>query len=108
MCSYNSPAVANEEVSFNGLVKVKEAKLYTLPSHLPALFCAALSLETAAWTGSWADGLLTTAGSEDEVLRKKRRLRIMVVQASLYISSFPFLMIELKVKPARKLLINGE
>jgi probable non-F420 flavinoid oxidoreductase len=61
----------NEEVSFSGLVKVKEAKLYTLPSQLPALFCAALSLETAAWSGSWADGLLTTAGSEDEVLRKK-------------------------------------
>ena len=37
-----------EEVSHYGLVKIKEARLYTLPQKLPKLFCAALSEETAA------------------------------------------------------------
>lgn len=60
-----------EEVSFDGLVKIKEAKLYTLPSVIPPLFCAAISPETAGWAGQWADGLLTTAGSADEVKNKK-------------------------------------
>jgi coenzyme F420-dependent glucose-6-phosphate dehydrogenase len=60
-----------EEVSFSGLIKVKEAKLYTLPRQLPKLFCAALSAETAAWAGKWADGLLTTSGSKKDMLKKK-------------------------------------
>ena len=60
-----------EEVSHSGLVKIKEARLYTLPQQQPKLFCAALSEETAAWAGSWADGLLTTAAEKEEVLKKK-------------------------------------
>lgn len=50
-------------VSHNGLVKVADAKLYTLPTHQPLLMGAALSAETAAWMGSWAPGLVTTASS---------------------------------------------
>jgi coenzyme F420-dependent glucose-6-phosphate dehydrogenase len=52
-----------EEVSFSGHVKIKEARLYTLPAQLPLLYCAALSEATARWAGAWADGLLTTAGA---------------------------------------------
>jgi coenzyme F420-dependent glucose-6-phosphate dehydrogenase len=48
-----------EMVSHKGLVTVNEARLYTLPAAPPPLMCAALSAETAAWAGSWADGLLT-------------------------------------------------
>jgi alkanesulfonate monooxygenase SsuD/methylene tetrahydromethanopterin reductase-like flavin-dependent oxidoreductase (luciferase family) len=36
--------------------------LYTRPLQAPPLFCVALSRETSAWAGGWADGLLTTAG----------------------------------------------
>ncbi len=60
-----------EQVTSFGLVKIKEAKLYTLPKQQPRLFCAALSEETSAWAGSWADGLLTTAGSREDILKKK-------------------------------------
>lgn len=59
-------------VSFSGLVKVKHARLYTLPEFIPQIFCAALTNETAAWAGSWADGLLTTSGEEKDVLEKMK------------------------------------
>lgn len=49
-----------EEVTHSGLVKVSNAKLYTRPLITPPLMCAALTKETAAWAGTWADGLLTT------------------------------------------------
>jgi len=52
--------LAGEEVTHTGLVKVHHAKLYTRPLTIPPFMCAALSKETAAWAGSWADGLLTT------------------------------------------------
>ena len=59
-----------EEVTFDGLVKVKKAKLYTIPENQPLLLCAALSEETSKWAGSWADGLLTTAGDLDDINKK--------------------------------------
>jgi probable non-F420 flavinoid oxidoreductase len=52
---------AGEEVEHAGLVRVKRARLYTLPRRAPAIFAAALSEETARWAGDWADGLVTTA-----------------------------------------------
>jgi probable non-F420 flavinoid oxidoreductase len=48
-----------EEVSLDGHVRVDRARLWTLPSVTPALIGAALTPETAAWAGSWADGLIT-------------------------------------------------
>lgn len=48
-----------ETVSHQGLIKVEQAKLYTLPQQAPRLFCAAISEETARWAASWAEGLLT-------------------------------------------------
>jgi probable non-F420 flavinoid oxidoreductase len=59
-----------KEVSFNGTIHVKQAKLYTLPTIMPDLFCAAISAQTAGWAAQWADGLLTTAGPVDEVKHK--------------------------------------
>jgi probable non-F420 flavinoid oxidoreductase len=52
--------MAGEEVSHEGLVTVRNARLYTRPSSPPPLMCAALTRETSAWAGSWASGLLTT------------------------------------------------
>lgn len=51
--------LAGETVSHNGHVTVENARLYSLPQHTPLLLGAALSEETAAWMGGWADGLLT-------------------------------------------------
>ncbi|WP_207421297.1 TIGR03885 family FMN-dependent LLM class oxidoreductase [Desertivirga brevis] len=54
-------------VSHKGLVTVENAKLYTLPENPPPIFCAAVSPETAAWAGSWADGLITISKPYEEL-----------------------------------------
>jgi probable non-F420 flavinoid oxidoreductase len=56
-----------EEVTADGPVRVDRTRLWTLPPEVPPLFGAALSVETARWCGSWADGLLTVAGPPDEL-----------------------------------------
>lgn len=50
-----------ETVTHNGLVRVHEAKLYTLPAVLPLMIGAAITPATAAWIGSWADGMITVS-----------------------------------------------
>jgi probable non-F420 flavinoid oxidoreductase len=57
--------LAGETVSHDGLVKVDRAKLWTLPAQPPMLIGAAVSPETAAWVGGWADGLVTINQSRD-------------------------------------------
>ena len=52
---------AGETVSHFGLVRVDEARLYTLPDRPPRLLGAAITPETAEWMGGWADGLITVA-----------------------------------------------
>jgi coenzyme F420-dependent glucose-6-phosphate dehydrogenase len=56
-----------ETVTHHGLVNVSNAKLYTLPSQLPLLIGAAISVETAAWMGGWADGLITVSKPHEEL-----------------------------------------
>jgi coenzyme F420-dependent glucose-6-phosphate dehydrogenase len=46
-------------VTHYGRVNVQEAKLYTLPEEVPLLLGAAVTKNTAAWMGEWADGLIT-------------------------------------------------
>ena len=60
---------AGETVSHSGLIRVDEARLYTLPSRLPMLFGAAVSEATARWVGGWADGLITTGRPRQEMAR---------------------------------------
>jgi coenzyme F420-dependent glucose-6-phosphate dehydrogenase len=55
-----------ETVTTRGLVVTEAAaRLYSRPASPPLLFGAALSPEMARWVGSWADGLITAAGSRD-------------------------------------------
>ncbi len=56
-----------ETVTHYGHVHIENAKLYTLPTHLPLLLGAALSEETAKWMGGWAEGLLTAHKPTDEL-----------------------------------------
>ena len=51
--------LAGEIVNHDGLVRVDRARLWTLPPEPPPLIGAAVSAETAAWVGGWADGLIT-------------------------------------------------
>lgn len=48
-------------VSRTAPICVEEARLFTRPKTAPLLLGAAVTDETAAWLGSWADGLLTTS-----------------------------------------------
>jgi coenzyme F420-dependent glucose-6-phosphate dehydrogenase len=66
---------AGETVSFDGLITVREAKLYTRPKVAPPIFGAAVSADTAEWVGSWADGLITVARPEPELRQVVERFR---------------------------------
>ncbi len=56
-----------KSVTRSGLVKIANARLYTLPEKRPLLIGAALSEETAAWMGYYADGLITVAKPVEEL-----------------------------------------
>ena len=59
-----------ETVTHRGRVTVVEAKLYSRPKSNVPLIGAAVTPETAAFVGGWADGLLTTAGGDIETTRR--------------------------------------
>jgi coenzyme F420-dependent glucose-6-phosphate dehydrogenase len=61
--------LAGQTVTHDGLVTLKEARLFTLPLTPPKLLGAAITAETAAWAAGWADGLITVAQPHEE-LRK--------------------------------------
>jgi len=48
-----------EEVDYEGLFKVHNAKLYTKPPQAPPVFGAALTPATAKFLAPWADGVIT-------------------------------------------------
>ncbi len=58
-----------DRVDAEGLVPVRNARLYTLPREPITVVAAALSEESARWAGSWGDALVT-AGSDPADLRK--------------------------------------
>ena len=51
--------LSGETVTHFGRITVEHAKLYTLPKTPPLVLGAAVTAETAAWMGSWADGIIT-------------------------------------------------
>jgi coenzyme F420-dependent glucose-6-phosphate dehydrogenase len=57
---------AGETVTHSGSFAVDEAKLYTRPVQPPLIIGAALTNESAAWVGSWADGIITAAKPPEE------------------------------------------
>ncbi|HEY0705828.1 MAG TPA: TIGR03885 family FMN-dependent LLM class oxidoreductase [Polyangia bacterium] len=56
-----------ETVTHRGLVTLREAQLYSRPQQPPPLIGAAISAETAAWVGGWADGLITICRPQKEL-----------------------------------------
>jgi probable non-F420 flavinoid oxidoreductase len=61
--------LAGEEVSHRGLVTVDRARLWTRPTEPVPLIGAAVSVATARWCASWADGLITV-NAAPETLRE--------------------------------------
>src|SRR5690606_22525130 len=59
-----------ETVTHHGRVTVVEAKLFSRPQKAVPLIGAAVTPATAAFVGTWADGLLTTAGGDIEATRQ--------------------------------------
>lgn len=60
---------AGGQVTHHGRVTVVDAQLYTRPSQPPRLVGAAITPETAAWVGDWADALITVKQPREQ-LRK--------------------------------------
>jgi probable non-F420 flavinoid oxidoreductase len=60
---------AGETVDHDGLVRVRSAKLYSLPQRPPLLVGAAITAETAEWMGGWTDGLITV-GNDPKSLER--------------------------------------
>ena len=56
-----------ETISQEGRFPLEKVKLYTLPKEKPLLLGAAVSKETAAWMGTWADGLITVSRPHKEL-----------------------------------------
>jgi probable non-F420 flavinoid oxidoreductase len=61
--------LAGEVVDHRGRVVVDRARLWTLPPEPPQLIGPAISVETAAWVGEWADGLVTVNQPRDKLER---------------------------------------
>lgn len=59
--------LAGEMVTHHGRITVEQARLYTLPQKMPLMLGAAVTAETAAWVGSWADGLITIHKPHEEL-----------------------------------------
>jgi probable non-F420 flavinoid oxidoreductase len=59
-----------ETVTHRGRVTVVEAKLYSRPTTRVPLLGAAVTPESAAFVGQWADGLLTATGGDIATTRK--------------------------------------
>jgi coenzyme F420-dependent glucose-6-phosphate dehydrogenase len=55
---------AGETVTHRGRITVVEAKLYSRPTTKVPILGAAATPETAAFVGTWADGLLTASGGD--------------------------------------------
>ena len=60
---------AGETVNHDGLVRVRDGRVYTTATEPPALIAAAVSAETAHWAGGWADGMVTVDAPLDQVRR---------------------------------------
>jgi probable non-F420 flavinoid oxidoreductase len=59
--------LAGEEVTHDGLVTVKDARLWSLPDPVPHLVGPAVSVKTAGAVADWADGLITVNQPHDKL-----------------------------------------
>jgi coenzyme F420-dependent glucose-6-phosphate dehydrogenase len=79
-----------ETVTHRGRVTIVDGRLYSLPARPPLLLGAAITEESAAFVGSWADGLLTVNQAPEKLAKVVEAFRRgggagkpMILQASL-------------------------
>lgn len=60
---------AGETVTYEGRVRVSEARLWTRPERPPMVVGAAITPATAAWMADWADALITVAQPDEQLDR---------------------------------------
>jgi coenzyme F420-dependent glucose-6-phosphate dehydrogenase len=58
---------AGETVNHDGLVRVRNAKLFTRAATPPLIIGAAISVDAARWVGGWADGMITVLKPPEEL-----------------------------------------
>lgn len=56
-----------KSVTRQGIIKIREAKLFTIPPKVPVVYGAALTEETARWASTWSDGLITVSKPLEEL-----------------------------------------
>ena len=64
-----------ERVDVDDLVRVHDARLWSLPEVAPPLFAAGISTATATAVAEWADGLITVGADPDAVAQTARAYR---------------------------------
>lgn len=64
-----------ETVTHHGHTTTEEARLYTRPGIKPLIFGAAVTAETAAWLGTWADGMITISKPYTELKKTVEAFR---------------------------------
>ncbi|MCR1781592.1 TIGR03885 family FMN-dependent LLM class oxidoreductase [Nocardioides carbamazepini] len=67
--------LAGEEVTHEGLVTTRAARVWSLPASPPPLFAAALSPATAHQVAAWADGLITVNAPDEDLAAVVRAFR---------------------------------
>jgi coenzyme F420-dependent glucose-6-phosphate dehydrogenase len=56
-----------ERVTHEGDIEIEDGRLWCLPKQPPRVYGAAITEETASWTGEWTDGLLTAGVNAGKV-----------------------------------------
>lgn len=65
----------DDYINHKGMFTVERAKLFTKPTHIPTVFGAAITEETAAWLSSWADGMITISKPVEELEKMVQAFR---------------------------------
>lgn len=64
-----------QRVDKDGLIRIHDARVWSLPDRPVPLIGAAVSSDTAAWVAGWADGLITVGCREEQTQEALRRYR---------------------------------
>ncbi|PCE16209.1 LLM class F420-dependent oxidoreductase [Microbacterium sp. SZ1] len=64
-----------QRVDVDGLIRIHDARIWTLPEQPVPLVGAAVSAETAAWVADWADGMITVGSQAEQTAEALRRFR---------------------------------
>lgn len=64
-----------QRVDMDGLIRIHDARIWTLPEQPVPLIGAAVSADTAAWVADWADGLITVGCHQEQTEEALRRYR---------------------------------